>query len=125
VRVREWFRADRAAMWRSKDHPAHDLAAQLDTLATRIAAMNNLQPGVEAENVWRDRAGRETPPVVLELPLEIRRTWAEQDCVTALEALLRDAWPLADREKYDHTYALLRRMDAQSVWDRATLRITE
>lgn len=107
--VREWFRRDRAAMWQSPTHPAHGVGRELDALGCAILVMNNPRLDEEYAVTVVGRDGTRERSVVLCLPADMIRIWAEQDCEAALAALLALAWPITDREQYDQTYAMLRR----------------
>ena len=127
VTVREWFRKDRASMWQSADHPAHDIAGHLDVLAAAICTGNR---EVETIGVMIFFSRRRTPTLyeqyyrsplnygepIYDPSQRAERDHARERAADALEALLRAAWSLEDREKYDQTYAMLRRTKSEMVW---------
>lgn len=98
--VREWFRKDRAAMWRDEAHPAHGCAGEIDRLATIISDVTNVPDG------WRQVAH---PVGALFLPASAIREGGQLAAADALNDLLYVAWTVADREKYDRTYSTLMR----------------
>lgn len=114
--VREWFRADRAAMWRgaSPVHPAHDAAAQIDLLARLIVEMNN--PKDEPHRLADDGRIVSLRGAWIWLDPCTSRAVAEENCRAVLGELLWLAWPVADREKYDWTYRMITRSGDGPRW---------
>lgn len=107
--VREWFRLARGEMWR-RDERERDLtdpwaASMVDKVAGFCTSPPPTASLVPCEFVWT-YTGR---AVELWIPRALAIEHQEQQARTALEELLRAAWPEADREKYDDTYAMLKR----------------
>jgi hypothetical protein len=109
VTVREWFRQDRAAMWREARHPAHGIAREIDRLANAISDTTNVPDGYSAVADVEVRFSATAEISTLWLPAGMIRENGQRVAAQALEEILQMAWPVADREKYDWTYNMLTR----------------
>lgn len=101
--VRDWFRADRAAMWRDPSHPAHGVAREIDGLAAAvvaIAAVSEVIRGHAAVETfalaWPFAPGEYT----LWLPVRDVRDMRAREAAAALHNLLEIAEPEHDRRRF-------------------------